>query len=400
MALSPKVIDTITQAGRYHDKNGLHLKVTPTGSKSWIVRYQIHGKRHDVGLGAYPAVSLSEARKLTIAMRAKLNEGIDPKQKAPSESPTFEQESLNYIERNRLGWSLKHASQWENSLREHVFPLIGAMKVSDINTADVVRVLDPIWRDKPETARRIRNRIWNVLEYSTALSHREGDNPAKWKGHIENIMGRGKDKVKSLESMSYLQLPHFMRQLDAIGSRQALCLMFIILTASRSSEAMEAKWDEIDFTRKLWTIPAERMKGKIEHQVPLSDSAMQVLNDVRTRGKSDYVFPNKRLSGLLAENALRRLLKKMNEDCTVHGFRATFRTWAAEKTNFDFDVCEKALSHTVGNATSRVYSRGSQLEKRRALMDRWAKYAMERLLPEVREHRPFNQASAMASLVF
>jgi len=400
MALSPKVIETITQAGRYHDKHGLHLKVTPTGSKSWIVRYQIHGKRHDVGLGSYPAVSLTEARKRTVAMRAQINSGIDPKEKRPSESPIFEQEALNYIERHRAGWSAKHASQWENSLREHVFPTMGPLLVNAVSTADVVRVLDPIWADKPETARRIRNRIWNVLEYSTALGHRQGDNPAKWKGHIENLMGRRRDDTVPLESMPYLQLPHFMRQLDSIGTRQSLCLMFIILTASRSSEAMEAKWSEIDFTRKVWTIPPERMKGKKEHQVPLSDPAMQVLADVGTRGKSDFIFPNKRLSGLLAENALRRLLKKMNEECTVHGFRATFRTWAAEKTNFDFDVCEKALSHTVGNATSRAYSRGSQIEKRRALMDRWAKYAMEKLLPEVREHRPFNQASAMASLVF
>ncbi len=403
MALSPKVIDTITQAGRYSDKHGLYLKVTPSGSKSWIFRYQFEGERHDAGLGSYPAVSLTDARKAAIAMRASLDRGIDPlkeKRQQAIEAITFEQEALEFIDRHRAGWSQKHASQWENSMRDHVFAIMGRKAVSSIETADVVAVLDPIWSDKPETARRVRNRIWRVLEFSKAQGHRDGDNPAKWQGHIQNIMGRRRDEVKQLDSMPYYQLPNFMRELDSVGTRQALCLQFVILTACRSSEAMGAKWDEIDFANKVWTIPAERMKNAKPHQIPLSDAAMTVLSEVRTRGKSDLIFPNKRLNGELASNALRRLLAQLTSDCTVHGFRATFRTWADEKTNFAFDVCEKALSHAVGNATSRAYTRGSQLEKRRALMERWARFAMERITPEAKETRPFSNASVMASIVF
>lgn len=400
MALSPKVIDSITKPAHYQDKNGLMLKVRPSGRKSWIFRYQFNGERHDLGLGSYPAVSLTDARKATTALRAKIDSGIDPldeRRQQEKGAITFEHEALALIERHQAGWSDKHASQWLNSLRDHVFPLLGNRPVSTITTEDVVSVLDPIWSDKPETASRLRNRIERVLDFAKVRGYRDGDNPARWRGHLQNLMGRRIEGQKPLESMPYHLLPNFMRTLDSVGTRQAFCLQFIILTACRSGEAMGAKWEEIDFAKRVWTIPAERMKNAKEHQIPLSDAAMEVLQEVRTRGKSFYIFPSTRLDAMLASNALRRLLASLDQDCTVHGFRATFRTWAQEKTNFSFDLCEIALSHTVGNMTARAYTRGNQLEKRRALMDRWARFAMERINPEARFKAPFKQASVMAA---
>jgi len=400
MSLSTKVIEKITLPGRYHDKNGLHLRVTPNGTKSWILRYQHEGTRHDAGLGGYPKVSLSEARKAAMEFKVKLHSGVDPlaeRKKQTSTNPatiTFENEALEFIERHRPGWSEKHSSQWLNSMRDHVFQLIGLRPVAEIGTDDVLKVLDPIWNSKPETARRVRNRIERVLDYSKARGYRDGDNPARWRGHLQNIMARRHDNKSPLESMPYHQLPQFMKVLDGIGTRQAYCLQFLILTAARTSEAMGAKWDEIDFANRVWNIPAERMKNSEPHQVPLSDAAMEVLKDVGTRGRSDYIFPNRRLSALMANNSLRRLLSTLGHDCTVHGFRATFRTWADEKTNFPFELCEIALSHVVGNLTSRSYARGNQLEKRRALMDRWARFAMDRVHPELRSRSSSSHTNA------
>lgn len=387
MSLSPRTIDTIIQPGRYQDRHGLQLKVTPSGTKSWVFRYQMNGKRHDMGLGQYPAVSLSEARKAAMELRVKITNGIDPleeRKKVESDSATFETEAYALIERHKAGWSKKHAEQWENSLRDHVFPTIGQKPVNEVDTDMLVAVLDPIWNDKPETAQRVRNRIERVLDFSKTRGRRTGDNPARWRGHLQNLLSRRKAESTPLESMHYSLLPGFMRELDSVGTRPALCLQFLILTACRSNEALGAKWDEIDFATHTWNIPAERMKNGELHQVPLSQAAMDILADTRTRGRSEYIFSNRRHDDMLANNALRRLMTTMAQSGTVHGFRATFRTWAAEKTNFAFDLCEIALSHVVGNKTARSYTRGNQLEKRRVMMDRWAKFAMERVHPEAK----------------
>lgn len=400
MALTQKVIQNITIPATYTDKNGLSLRVTKSGAKSWIFRYQLDGNRHDMGLGSFPLVSLAEARAKCLELRVQINNGVDPlaqKHQQAKQAITFQDEALERIERYKHGWSDKHAAQWFSSLRDHVFPKIGMMPVSDVDTEAVMTVLEPIWRELPESARRVRNRIELILDFAKTRGNRSGDNPARWRGHLQNILSQAIPEPAHLESMPYSRLPSFMEKLEGDTTRAARCLQFVILTASRSGEAMGATWDEIDFETKTWNIPAERMKNRQPHQIPLSDAAMAVLKDVHTRGKSNLIFPNRTLESIMANNAMRRVLIKYGESSTPHGFRATFRMWAAEKTKFPSDLCEVALSHSVGTATTRAYNRGNLLERRRPLMERWAKYVMERSTPPQRIGKRDSSQPSMAS---
>lgn len=384
MSLTQKVIQNITTPGKYQDKYGLALRVSPGGAKAWIMRYTFDGARRDDGLGKFPDVSLDEARARAMAMRLLARKGIDPreeKDERAKSAATFREDGDAFIARHRHGWSQAHIHQWEASLRDHVYPIIGNKAVCVIDTAAVIKVLDPIWREKPETARRVRNRIERVLDYSKALGHRDGDNPARWRGHLQNLMSNLLPTPTPLESMNYLVLPAFMARLEAEDSRAARCLQFLILTGCRSGEAMGARWDEIDFEHCVWQIPPERMKSREAHEIPLSQAALNVLKETGTRGRSEYIFSNPSYTGMMASNTLRRLMMKLGEDCTVHGFRATFRTWLQEKTDYSNDLCEAALAHAVGNLTQRAYTRGKQLEKRRPMMDKWARFAVERMQP-------------------
>lgn len=387
MSLSQKVIEKITQPGVYQDKYGLLLKVRPSGSKSWIWRYQFNGQRHDAGLGSFPTVGLADARRQAMEFRSVLGRGINPlaqRMEAAKISVTVEDEVLTFIERHKAGWSEKHAAQWLNSMTDHVFPVIGRMPVAEVETHHIMNVLDPIWTEKPETARRVRNRLEKLLSFARSQGHCPDEkNPAAWRGHLEHIMPKNLTSQVPLESMPYSRLPYFMRVLEGETTRAARCMQFLILTACRTNEAMAAKWQEIDFVNRVWTIPAERMKNGEVHQIPLSDEAVQVLKDTGTRGKTELIFPNTKMDKVLADNSLRRLLKKLGEDCTPHGFRSTFSTWIDERTSFSSDLREISLSHVIGTATSRAYARGNQLEKRRPMMARWAQYAMERVSPQV-----------------
>lgn len=389
MSLTQKVIQNITTPGKYQDKYGLALRVSPKGSKAWIVRYTFDGERRDDGLGKFPDVSLAEARETAMAIRLSARKGIDPRadreraKEVANSAFTFEDDANAFIERHRHDWSTEHAHQWEASFRDHVYPIIGKKAVCIIDTKIVLSVLDPIWRTKSVTARRVRNRIERVLDYSKTLGHRDGENPARWRGHLQNVMTKFTPAPTPLESMSYIALPGFMRRLEDEDSRAARCLQFLILTGCRTSEAMGALWSEIDWEHSIWRIPAERMKGKEEHEIPLSQAALTVLKEVGTRGKSDYIFANRNYTGEMANNTLRRLMEKLGEPYTVHGFRATFRTWLQEKTDFSNELCETALAHVVGNITQRAYTRGKQLEKRRPMMDKWARFAVERMQPPV-----------------
>lgn len=387
MALTQKAIQNITIPASYQDKHGLFLRVTPSGAKFWIFRYQINGKRHDAGLGKFPLVSLADARAACLELRVQINNGIDPlaeKHQEVKKTVTFQDEALERIERYKHGWSEKHAAQWHSSLRDHVFPIIGHMPVGEVDTDAVVSVLDPIWQELPESARRVRNRIELILDFAKTRGNREGENPARWRGHLQNILSRAVPETVHLESMPYSRLPNFMEKLEGDVTRAARCLQFVILTACRSGEAMGAEWDEIDFETKTWNIPAVRMKNRKIHQIPLSDAAMAVLKDVHTRGKSKFIFPNRTLEAIMPNNAMRRVLIKYGETSTPHGFRTTFTSWVNEKTKFPSDLCEVALSHAVGNSTTRAYNRGNLLERRRPMMDRWAKYVMERSAPPAR----------------
>lgn len=376
--LTQRALEKETTPGRYHDSHGLHLKISPSGTKAWILRYQIDGKRHDLGLGAFPDVSLSAARKAAMEARVKINNGYDPlalKRQQAASAITVETEVLDMIERYRAGWSEKHASQWINSMRDHVFPYIGSMPIDQVDTDAVLLVLDPIWSTKPETARRVRNRLERVINYAKARGNRIGDNPARWRGHLQNVMASNATAKRPLESLPYNQLPRFMRTLESLEGMSARCMQFLILTACRSNEAMGATWDEIDFKNKVWTIPATRMKGGEEHQIPLSDEAIEVLYDTKSRVHGNLIFHSKKIDRALANNTLRRLMTKLGSEYTPHGFRATFRTWADEQTTFSFELCEISLAHVIGSTTSRAYIRGNQLEKRRPLMNQWAKFA-------------------------
>lgn len=391
MALSQKVIDKIATPGVYQDKNGLSLKVRPAGNKpagsrSWIFRYQFNGERHDIGLGSFPEVTLADARKKVANLRAQIANGIDPLAQRKDESIaaiSVRDESVTFIERHRAGWSTKHASQWLNSLTQHVFPIVGELAVSTASTEDVKKVLDPIWNESPTTARRVRNRLERVFDAAIANGHRKAENPAVWKGHLENLMSQNKKAPSPLASLPYHQLPEFMRALAEDHSRAARCLEFLILTACRTTEALQATWDEVDWINRVWNIPAERMKGKVIHQVPLSEEAIAVLKDVGTRGRSELIFPadgNTRVE--LADNAMRRTMRALGQPkATPHGMRATFRTWVEEETSFSWEVAEKALAHVVGNATSRTYIRGNLLEKRRPMMAKWGKFVMSAINP-------------------
>lgn len=388
MSLTQKVIEKITTAGTYQDRYGLMLKVTKSLTKNWVMRYQINRKRRDMGLGSFPAVSLADARKVVMEKRALILKGIDPLDENAQKDrqvPTFEDEALARIEKYRHGWSAKHTEQWVASLTDYAFPKIGKMQVSDIDTDSVVQVLEPIWQDKNETARRLRNRIELILDFAKARGWREENesNPARWHGHLNNILTRAKPAKVPLESMPYDHLPAFMAQLDGDDSRQARCMQFLILTGARTSEAMGARWDEIDFIENVWCIPAARMKSRQDHKVPLTEQALQVLKDTHTRGKTELIFPGKYSTEMMASNALRRLLAKYDEPYTTHGFRSTFRTWAADKTKYSPELCEMALAHSVGTTTERSYNRTTQLEKRRKLMESWAGFASSKI-----GHRP------------
>lgn len=382
MALHHDRIGKITTPGVYQDKNGLSLKVRATGTRSWILRYQLNGERHDIGLGSYPDVGLADARKKATELRALIAKGIDPmaqRKEAAIASVTVDDEIMAYIARHSVGWSTKHASQWRNSMSAYVSPLIGSVNVSEVETSHIVKVLDPIWMEKRVTATRVRNRLETLLDFAQVNGHRSGVNPARWKGHLENLMPSNTPSVKPMQSMPWSRLPNFMYALDADHSREARCLQFLILTACRTTEAIGARWDEIDMINRVWNLPAERMKNGEAHQVPLSEEAIQVLRDTGTRGRSEYVFSTG--ATLMADNAMRRLLTKMGESCTVHGFRATFRQWVSEETAFGHELGELALAHTIGNKTSRAYLRGNLLEKRRPMMARWAKYAFDKINP-------------------
>ncbi|MFJ3487166.1 tyrosine-type recombinase/integrase [Pseudomonas sp. NPDC090202] len=384
MALRHDRIGEISIPGVYQDKNGLSLKVRASGSRSWTLRYQFNGKRHDVGLGSYPEVGLADARKKATELRAQIAKGIDPleqRKEAAIASVSVDDTAATYIERHSLGWSTKHTSQWRNSIATYVSPLVGQMAIAEMQTHHVTKILDPIWMAKPETARRVRNRLETLIDFAESSGHFRGDNPARWKGHLQNIMPKQSVTKTPMKAMEFSRMPYFMLILDGEHSREARCLQFLILTACRTTEALGATWDEIDMINRVWTIPAERMKGKEVHQVPLSEEAIQVLKDTNTRGRSELVFPAARSTEQMQDNALRRLLEKIGEDCTVHGFRSTFRTWAAEKTAFSHELCELAIAHVVGTPVSRTYVRGNQLEKRRPLMARWAKFAMDRVNP-------------------
>jgi integrase len=368
---------------------GLMLQVTGTGARSWILRTMVGGKRKEIGLGAFPGVTLAQAREKARETRRIITEGRDPvAERAAARSAlaksqalkmTFDEAASKLIAAKASEWSNpKHAAQWTSTLATYASPVIGGMQVSDIELGHITKVLEPIWTTKTETASRVRGRIESVLDWATVHGFREGENPARWKGHLDKVLPRP-SKVARAEHHAALhhgEIGAFLvelRQRDGIAAR---ALEVLILTASRSQEIRGASWCEFDLDGKVWEIPANRMKAKKDHRIPLSDQVVEIIDALPRLVGNDLVFAAPR-GGVLSDMALSAVLKRMGRsDLTVHGFRSTFRDWAGETTAYPREVIEHALAHQLKDKAEAAYARGTLFSKRRALMDDWANYCL------------------------
>lgn len=370
------------EPGRYADGDGLYLRVTPTRTKSWMFMWKRSGKRFEMGLGRVSDVSLKEARLKAEEARGIVAGGGNPliemqERRAAIELKTFAMAVSDFLDLMRPSWSNpKHAAQWQMTLGEAYCGKLQAIPVKDISTEHVLQVLTPIWREKPETASRLRGRVEKVLDFAKTKGWRDGDNPARWNGHLRNALpARKKDSVKHHEAMPYQDLPAFFQALPEAMAANAL--RFLILTAARSGEVLNARWAEIDFQAAVWTVPAERMKAREAHRVPLSQPALDLLEAIAAVRTSDFIFPGQMPERPLSNMAMEMLLRRLKVDVTVHGFRSSFRDWAGDATNFPRDVAEAALAHTVGNKVEAAYRRSDALEKRRKLMSAWANFCQK-----------------------
>jgi integrase len=375
--LNARAVVAISTRGRHADGGGLYLSISPNGGRRWVFLYRWHGKPTEIGFGSARDVTLARARELASQARANLAEGINPKDtRKPSGGATFGECAERVIEAMRPSWrNDKHAAQWKMTLREYAAPL-RRLPVERITTDDVLSVLKPLWSIKPETASRLRGRIERVLDAAKAQGLRSGENPARWRGHLNQLLPKRQRLARRHHAaMRYADVPSFMADLQSRQAGAALALEFAILTAARSGEVLGARWEEFDLDNAVWTVPAERMKGGREHRVPLSRRALKIVKAIFEDRNADFAFANKDANKPLSATALSKLLRRMKiENATVHGFRSTFRDWAAECTNFSNEVCEAALAHTVGNKVEAAYRRGDLFDKRRNLMDAWAAY--------------------------
>jgi integrase len=370
-----------TNARFLADGRGLYLRVAAAGTKSWIYRYRKGEKLHDMGLGPYRDVSLAEARERAAGQRKLRLDGNDPiaarqatrmaARLDAAKVMTFRQCAEAYIAAHQAGWrNPKHAAQWPATLAAYVYPAFGDLPVAAVDVGLVMKAIEPIWTTKPETASRVRGRIESVLDWATARGYRSGENSARWKGHLENLLPK-RSKVARVEhhaALPYAELPGFMAELRQQNGIAARALEFAILTAARTGEVIGATWAEIDFEARLWTVPAGRMKAGRDHRVPLSEAAMAILRLLHGARTGDRVFP-------ISNMAMLMLLRRMGRgDLTAHGFRSTFSDWCAEQTNTPSEVREMALAHTVGDKVEAAYRRGDMFDKRRHLAEAWARY--------------------------
>ncbi len=369
--------------GLYPDGDGLYLQVTANAAKSWVLRYMLRGKAREMGLGSQKNYSLSEARARAKRARQLRDDGVDPiehrkaqraaKARADANAKTFTDCFEEWLDANAAAWgSEKYARQQRTQMVRYAIPTLGALPIADVNTESMLAVLKPIWTTKAVTARHVRNNIESILDYARAKGFRSGENPARWRGHLEHLVANPDEvhKVKHRIALPYSEIGAFMAKLRTQTGRDANALELTILTAARTGEIEGATWDEIDLKEKTWTIAGERMKSGNEHRVPLSDAAVAVIERIEHR--TGLLFPS-------ADNkSLARLRIRLGYGhITTHGFRSTFRDWAAERTNFPREIAEKALAHAVGDDTERAYQRGDLLEKRRKLMDAWAAYCAQ-----------------------
>lgn len=375
--LSARAVATLTAPGRHADGGNLYLNVTPTGARSWVFMWTRAGRQREMGLGPLRDVSLAEARELAAQHRRTLRAGGDPLEtrRRDAAKPSFGAAAEELISTMEAGWrNPKHRAQWRSTLKTYAAPLSN-LPVDKVTTADVLAVLKPIWSTKPETASRVRGRIEAVLDAAKAAGHRTGDNPAAWRGHLDQLLpARAKLARGHHAAMAINELPAFIARLREAAGISARALEFAILTAARSGEVLGAKWAEVDLERGLWTVPAARMKGGREHRVPLSARAISILEQMAALRSNDFIFPGTKRDAPLSVMALSMALRRLGIAETAHGFRSTFRDWAAERTSFPGEVAEMALAHAIADRTEAAYRRGDLFEKRRALMTAWATF--------------------------
>ena len=365
--------------GKHGDGGGLWLRVRSNGSRAWVFRYTRNGRTREMGLGPVESVPLATARERARAARELLHSGKDPinERRAKKKIPIFREAAANFIGAHEAAWkNPKHRQQWCNTLDTYVDPIIGDLPVDEIQTADVLRVLEPIWRTKVETASRVRGRVERVLDWAAAQGFRSRDNPARWRGHLKLLLPAPSEvrNVQHYAAMDWRKVPTFMVKLRAQPGITARALAFAIMTAARSGEVRGATWAEIDLDGSTWTIPGDRMKAGKEHRVPLSDETVRLLRALPRFEVSEYVFPSPRTGRPLSDSALTKVLRDLGSDVTAHGFRSSFRDWCAEATNYPREVAEAALAHTLSNKTEAAYLRGDLFDKRRHLMTAWSTF--------------------------
>lgn len=367
--------------------DGLHLQVTPTNARSWLLRVTIKGKRRQIGLGAFPDVTLAQARERARGVKDQIWNGIDPL--AEKRRLTFAQAMEKTLDARMAEFrNEKHKKQWRSTLDNYAIPVLGNMAVSDIDVSDVLRVLEPIWTTKTETASRLRGRIEAVLSWATVGGHRTGDNPARWRGNLDAVLPKPSkvSKVRHNPALSLKDAPEWFADLRKRDGMATRALEFVALTGARSGEVRGATWDEIDLESGMWIIPADRMKAGKEHRVPLTQEAITLLKALPQIEGSPYVFPAA-LGGALSDMSLSACMRRINDareggypdqrsgrPAVPHGLRSTFRDWAAERTEYPREIAEMALAHTVGSAVERAYRRGDLVEKRRAMMSAWCEF--------------------------
>ena len=388
MALTTKKVAGLTEPGRYGDGHGLYLQVIGPSNRSWLLRYERGGRERWMGLGALHTFSLAEARDRARKARQLLADGIDPLDARKAERArigleaarfiTFQEATRQYFDLHEGKWrNAKHRTQFLSSLTIYAFPVIGGLPVAAIDTGLVLKAIEPIWLTKTETASRVRGRIEAVLDWATVRGYRTGDNPARWKGHLAEVLPARGQIAKTIHhpALPYADLPAFFAELRTREGMAAQALEFTILTAARTGEVIRAAWTEIDIAGKVWTVPAGRMKGGREHRVPLADRAVEILDGLPREDGNDFVFIGARAGTAQSDMAMTTLLRRMGRgDITVHGFRSTFRDWAAERTNYANHVVEMALAHVIGDKVEAAYRRGDLFAKRARLMADWSHY--------------------------
>jgi integrase len=391
-ALNVVRINALKAPGRYADGNGLYLKVAPSGAKRWELRTVVKGKRCDIGLGSLRLVSLAQAREEARKYRQVARNDGDPladKRRARLVIPTFREAAEIVHKDHAKAWkNAKHGDQWINTLKAYAYPAFGDRRVDQIDTPEILKALSPIWLTKPETARRVRQRIGTVLDWAKAAGHRCGTNPVH---EISKALPRQPDRKGHHAALPYIEVPGFVQALrggDA-GTIADLAFEFLILTAARTAEVLDAKWTEIDLEQAAWTVPGSRMKAGKAHRVPLAPRCVELLNQARQiAAGSEFVFPGRSNRKPMSNMVLLMTMRRMKSPYTVHGFRSAFRDWASERTNFAREICEAALAHIVKDKTEAAYRRGDLFDKRRELMTTWAGFVTTSDLTVIPLRRP------------